>query len=199
MRSVMFAITIGLAASASAGNDHHKPEPQAVSSFSASAALAGATGGSAYQEQTAVGSVQLDDSSVFQAPEFPVNTAARHEGGYCSSGGVSAQFASYGLATGQTRDPICARLAYKASLQAEADTLARVVKLLNRAPKATDPKGGPAQDRLTASLANSISLALAEKNERIEAQNIAIEQELKPGPFAWMRSVPILSLIAPSK
>lgn len=139
--------------------------------------------------------VDSSDNSRF---DLPVHTAAAIAASHCPNGGASAQWDKFGLSLGQHRDPVCARLDYKASLLAENTLLANVAKLIDRVPTSKDPKG-PTTDKITNSLATSIEEVITKNNERIKNQNDAIEAALKPGWFDWMNEVPVLCVLAPNR
>lgn len=139
--------------------------------------------------------VDSSDNSRF---DLPVHTAAAIAASHCPNGGASAQWDKFGLSLGQHRDPVCARLDYKASLLAENTLLANVAKLIDRVPTSRGPKDPPT-DSITNSLANSIQTVILKNNERIKNQNDAIEEALKPGWFDWMNEVPVLCVLAPNR
>jgi len=165
------------------------------------------------QEQTAVGvglgvgvgtgigtgysnvNVDSSDNSDYR---FPVNTAAALAASHCPNGGASAQWDKFGFSLGQHRDEVCARLDYKASLLAENTLLADVARLVSRVPTSKDPKS-PTTDKVTNSIAESVSAAILKNNKRVDAQNVAIEAALKPGWFDWMNDWPVLCAFAPNR
>lgn len=155
--------------------------------------------GTGYAKADADSYVNVDSSDRSRTEyDLPVFTAAAIAASHCPNGGASAQWDKFGVSLGQHRDPVCARLNYKASLLAENTLLADVARLLERAPTARDPKG-PTSDKITNSLATSVQDVILRNNVRIAEQNDAIEDALKPGWFDWMNEVPVLSVLAPNR